>query len=163
MAKDVKFGNKARAKVAKGVKDLANAVRVTMGPKGRNVILDNGYGSPTVTNDGVTIAKVVEFECKFENMGAQLAKEVATKTNDSAGDGTTTATVLADAIISEGLKNVEAGANPIALKRGIDHAVEVIVKELEKMAEPVDSNEKIEQVATISAQDPQVGKRGAPL
>ena len=158
MAKDVKFGNKARAKVAKGVKDLANAVRVTMGPKGRNVILDNGYGSPTVTNDGVTIAKVVEFECKFENMGAQLAKEVATKTNDSAGDGTTTATVLADAIISEGLKNVEAGANPIALKRGIDHAVEVIVKELEKMAEPVDSNEKIEQVATISAQDPQVGK-----
>ncbi len=158
MAKDIKFGNKARAKVAKGVHSLANAVRVTMGPKGRNAILEKSYGSPTVTNDGVTIAKEVEFECKFENMGAQLAKEVATRTNDVAGDGTTTATVLADAIIREGLKNVEAGANPIALKRGIDTAVEAIVKELRKMAEPVDSNEKIEQVATIAAQDPDVGK-----
>ncbi len=158
MAKDVKFGNKARAKVAKGVKELADAVRVTMGPKGRNVILEKSYGSPTVTNDGVTIAKEIEFEDKFENMGSQLAKEVATNTNDVAGDGTTTATILADAIISEGLKNVEAGANPIALKRGIDAAVAFIVKELEGMAEPVDSNEKIEQVATISAQDPEVGK-----
>lgn len=158
MAKDIKFGNDARAKVAKGVNKLADAVRVTMGPKGRNVILEKSYGSPTVTNDGVTIAKEVEFECKFENMGAQLAKEVATKTNDNAGDGTTTATVLADAIIREGLKNVEAGANPIALKRGIDAAVDIVIKELEKMAEPVDSNEKIEQVATISAQDIEVGK-----
>lgn len=158
MAKDIKFGNQARAKVAKGVQKLADAVRVTMGPKGRNVILEKSYGSPTVTNDGVTIAKEVEFECKFENMGAQLAKEVATKTNDIAGDGTTTATVLADAIIREGLKNVEAGANPIALKRGIDAAVIAVVEELSKMAEPVDSSDKIEQVATISAQDAEVGK-----
>ena len=158
MAKDIKFGNHARGKVANGVKKLADAVRVTMGPKGRNVILDKGYGAPTVTNDGVTIAKEIEFECKFENMGAQLAKEVATKTNDAAGDGTTTATVLADAIIREGLKNVEAGANPIALKRGIDAAVAAVVTELEKMAEPINSNDKIQQVATISAQDAEVGK-----
>ncbi len=158
MAKDIKFGNNARAKVSKGVKNLADAVRVTMGPKGRNVILEKSFGSPTVTNDGVTIAKEVEFECKFENMGAQLAKEVATKTNDVAGDGTTTATVLADAIIQEGLKNVAAGANPVAVKRGIDSSVRVIVDALEKMAEPVNNNEKIEQVATISAQDPAVGK-----
>ncbi len=158
MAKDIKFGNKARASIAKGVQKLADAVRVTMGPKGRNAVLEKSYGAPIVTNDGVTIAKEVEFEDKFENMGAQLAKEVATKTNDDAGDGTTTATVLADAIIREGIKNVEAGANPIALKRGIDAAVSVVVDELGKITEPVASNEKIEQVATISAQDPSVGK-----
>jgi chaperonin GroEL len=157
-AKDIKFGNDSRSRIAKGVKKLADAVRVTMGPKGRNVILDKSYSSPTVTNDGVTIAKEVEFEDKFENMGAQLAKEVATKTNDVAGDGTTTATVLADAMITEGIKNVAAGANPIAIQAGIDKATKTVVAELAKMAEPVDSNEKIEQVATISAQSPEVGK-----
>lgn len=158
MAKDIKFGDDARQKIAGGVRKLADAVRVTMGPKGRNVILEKSYGSPVVTNDGVTIAKEIEFEDKYEDMGAKLAKEVATKTNDSAGDGTTTATVLADAIISEGLKNVAAGANPIAIQRGINMASYLIVEELEKMAEPVDSNEKIEQVATISAQNGEVGK-----
>ncbi len=158
MSKDIKFGNDSRARIAHGVKKLADVVRVTMGPKGRNVILDKSYGSPTVTNDGVTIAKEIEFEDKFENMGARLAREVATKTNDVAGDGTTTATVLADAMISEGLKNVAAGANPIAIQLGIDAAVKIVVKELEKMALPVNSNEKMEQVATISAQNAEVGK-----
>ncbi|MBT3349611.1 chaperonin GroEL [bacterium] len=158
MAKDVKFSNDARAKIAGGVKKLADAVRITMGPKGRNVILEKSYGSPTVTNDGVTIAKEISFEDKFENMGAQLAKEVATKTNDIAGDGTSTATILADAMITEGLKNVAAGANPMAIKIGIDAATVMVVNELSEMSEPVDSNEKIEQVATISAQDPNVGK-----
>ncbi len=157
-AKDIKFGNDSRSRIAKGVRKLADAVRVTMGPKGRNVILEKSYRSPTVTNDGVTIAKEVEFEDKFENMGAQLAKEVATKTNDVAGDGTTTATILADAIITEGLRNVTAGANPIAIQSGIDKATKVVVDELAKMAEPVDSNEKIEQVATVSAQNSEVGK-----
>ncbi len=156
--KDIKFGNDARQQIANGVKKLADTVRVTMGPKGRNVILEKSYGSPVVTNDGVTIAKEIEFEDKYENMGAQLAKEVATKTNDSAGDGTTTATVLADAIITEGLKNVAAGANPIAIQRGIMSATAVVVDALGKMAEPVDSNDKIEQVATISAQNPEVGR-----
>lgn len=158
MAKDIKFGNDARSKIANGVKKLADTVRVTMGPKGRNVILEKSYGSPVVTNDGVTIAKEIEFEDKYENMGAKLAKEVATKTNDSAGDGTTTATVLADAIITEGLKNVAAGANPIAIQRGIMSATAVVTDALAKMAEPVDSNEKIQQVATISAQNPEVGR-----
>ena len=158
MAKDVKFSNDARAKIAGGVKKLADAVRITMGPKGRNVILEKSYGSPTVTNDGVTIAKEISFKDKFENMGAQLAKEVATKTNDIAGDGTSTATILADAMITEGLKNVAAGANPMAIKIGIDAATVMVVNELSEMSEPVDSNEKIEQVATISAQDPNVGK-----
>ncbi len=157
-AKDIKYGDDARAQIALGVKNLANAVRVTMGPKGRNVILEKSYGAPTITNDGVTIAKEIEFEDKYQNMGAQLVKEVATKTNDVAGDGTTTATILADAIISEGLKNVAAGANPIAIQLGIDEAVKIIRKELQSMAEPVDSNEKIEQVATISAQNPEVGR-----
>ena len=157
-AKDIKFGDDARASVATGVKKLANAVRVTMGPKGRNVILEKSFGAPTVTNDGVTIAKEIEFEDKFENMGAQLAKEAATKTNDTAGDGTSTATVLADAIISEGLKNVASGANPIAIQQGINQAVGVVETELASMSIPVDSNEKMEQVATISAQNPEVGK-----
>lgn len=157
-AKQITYGNDARAKVAEGVNKLANAVRVTMGPKGRNVILEKSFGSPNVVNDGVTIAKEIEFEDKYENMGAQLAKEVATKTNDLAGDGTTTATVLADAMIQEGLKNVAAGANPIAIQRGIDVATKFIVNELGNIAEAVDSNEKIEQVATISAQNEEVGK-----
>ncbi len=158
MAKDIKFGDDARQKIATGVKKLADAIRVTMGPKGRNAILEKSYGAPTVTNDGVTIAKEISFEDKFENMGAQLVKEVATKTNDTAGDGTSTATILTDAIIREGLKNVTAGGNPIAIKNGIDAAVVMIVKELEKMKVDVNSNEKIEQVATISAQNPEVGK-----
>lgn len=158
MAKDIHFGDDARAKIANGVKKLADAVRVTMGPKGRNVILDKSFGTPTVTNDGVTIAKEISFEDKFENMGAQLAKEVATKTNDVAGDGTSTATILADAIIREGIKNVAAGANPMAIKLGIDAATMHVVDQLEAMQEPVDSIEKIEQVATISAQNAEVGK-----
>lgn len=157
-AKDIQFGNDARASVAHGVKKLADAVRVTMGPKGRNVILQKSYGSPTVTNDGVTIAKEIEFEDKFENMGAQLAKEVASKTNDAAGDGTSTATILADALITEGLKNVAAGANPMAIKIGIERGTEFVAEQLAKMAEPINSNEKIEQVATVSAQNPEVGK-----
>ncbi len=158
MAKDIHFGDDARTKIANGVKKLADAVRVTMGPKGRNVILDKSFGAPTVTNDGVTIAKEISFEDKFENMGAQLAKEVATKTNDVAGDGTSTATILADAIIREGIKNVAAGANPMAIKLGIDTATEYVVDQLEAMQEPVDSIEKIEQIATISAQNAEVGK-----
>lgn len=157
-AKDIKFGDDSRASVANGVQKLANAVRVTMGPKGRNVILGKSYGAPTVTNDGVTIAKEIEFEDSYENMGAQLAKEVATKTNDSAGDGTTTATVLADSLVQEGLKNVAAGANPMAIQKGIEKATAFVTDELGKMAIPVDSNEMIEQVATISAQNPEVGK-----
>lgn len=157
-AKDIQFGADARASIAKGVKKLADAVRVTMGPKGRNVILQKSYGAPVVTNDGVTIAKEIEFEDAYENMGAQLAKEVATRTNDLAGDGTSTATILADALITEGLKNVAAGANPMAIKLGIEAATKFIVDELAKMAEPVNSIEKIEQVATVSAQSPEVGK-----
>jgi chaperonin GroEL len=129
-----------------------------MGPKGRNVILQKSYGAPVVTNDGVTIAKEIEFENPYENMGAQLAKEVATKTNDLAGDGTSTATILADSLISEGLKNVAAGANPMAIKLGMEAATKFVVDELGKMAEPVDSIEKIEQVATVSAQSAEVGK-----
>ncbi len=158
MAKNVKFGDDARAKIAKGVNKLANAVRVTMGPKGRNVIIEKSYGSPTVTNDGVTIAKEISFEDRFENMGAQLAKEVATKTNDVAGDGTSTATILADAMIREGIKNVTAGANPMAIKLGIDAATVMVANELAEMATPVNSREKIEQVATVSAQNPEVGR-----
>ncbi len=157
-AKNIIYGNEARSRIADGVHKLAQAVRVTMGPKGRNVILEKSYGAPTVVNDGVTIAKEIEFEDRYENMGAQLAKEVATKTNDLAGDGTTTATVLADAIIQEGLKNVAAGANPIAIQKGIRIATEFITNELANIAEPIDSNEKMEQVATISAQSEEVGK-----
>jgi chaperonin GroEL len=157
-AKDIQFGDDARASIARGIKKLADAVRVTMGPKGRNVILQKSYGAPVVTNDGVTIAKEIEFENPYENMGAQLAKEVATKTNDLAGDGTSTATILADSLISEGLKNVAAGANPMAIKLGMEAATKFVVDELGKMAEPVDSIEKIEQVATVSAQSAEVGK-----
>ena len=157
-AKNIIFGDDARAQIATGIKKLADAVRVTMGPKGRNVIFEKSYGAPVVTNDGVTIAKEIEFEDKFENMGAQLAKEVASRTNDAAGDGTSTATILADAMVQEGLKNVAAGANPMAIKIGIDMATRFVVEELEKIAEPVQSNEKIEQVATVSAQNPEVGK-----
>lgn len=156
-AKQISFSDEARQKLLKGIRTLFDAVSITMGPKGRNVVLDKKYGAPTITNDGVTIAKEIDLEDPFENMGAQLIKEVASKTNDVAGDGTTTATVLAYAIISEGLRNVTAGANPVMIKRGIDRAVEEVVKQLDKMKKPVSSKEEIAQVATISAQDPNVG------
>jgi chaperonin GroEL len=158
MAKQIHFGSEARQKIIAGVNALADAVRITLGPKGRNVVIDKKYGSPMITNDGVTIAKEIDLKDPFENMGAQLVKEVATKTNDVAGDGTTTATILAAAMIAEGYKNVTAGANPMQLKKGIDMAVEKICHELEKVKTDIgNSKEKIAQVATISAQDAQVG------
>ncbi|MBW1973107.1 MAG: chaperonin GroEL [Spirochaetes bacterium] len=151
MAKEIKFDQIARQAILDGVNTLADAVRVTLGPKGRNVILEKSFGSPTVTKDGVTVAKEIELEDKFENMGAQMVKEVASKTSDIAGDGTTTATVLAQAIYREGSKMVAAGANPMDLKRGIDKAVEMVVKELEKMSKPTKDQKEISQVGTISA------------
>lgn len=150
-AKDVKFGNDARAKMLKGVNVLADAVKVTLGPKGRNVILDKSFGAPAITKDGVSVAREIELEDKFENMGAQMVKEVASKANDAAGDGTTTATVLAQAIISEGLKAVAAGMNPMDLKRGIDKAVSAVVEELKVLSKPTETSKEIEQVGTISA------------
>ena len=160
MAKEIKYGAEARAALEAGVNQLANTVRVTLGSKGRNVVLDKSYGAPLITNDGVTIAKEIELENAFENMGAQLVKEVATKTNDVAGDGTTTATVLAQSIITVGLKNVAAGANPMDLKRGIDKAVAKVVESIKTQAKEVDDDiKKIEQVATISANnDSEIGK-----
>lgn len=158
MAKQITYSDEARAKLLSGVKKLADAVRVTMGPKGQNVVLDKKYGTPVITNDGVTIAKEIELEDPFENMGAQLVKEVATKTNDVAGDGTTTATILAHAFIVEGLRNVTAGANPMVMKLGIEKAVALIVKELERIKKNISSKEERAQVATISAQDPCVGE-----
>ena len=158
MAKQIIFNEKARHALKRGVDQLADAVKVTLGPKGRNVVIDKGYGAPTITKDGVTVAKEVDLEDKFENIGAELVKEVASKTNDVAGDGTTTATVLAQALISEGIKNITAGANPLAVKRGIEKGVEALVKELkEKIAKPVQTAE-IEQVASISANDAEIGK-----
>jgi chaperonin GroEL len=156
-AKELVFDETARRALERGANILADAVRVTLGPKGRNVVLDKKFGSPTITNDGVTIAKEIELSNAFENMGAQLVKEVASKTNDIAGDGTTTATVLAQAIIREGLRNVTAGSNPLLIKRGIEHAVELTVSEMEKMVEKVDTKEKIAQVAAISANDKEIG------
>jgi chaperonin GroEL len=159
MAKEIKFDQDARAKMLAGVDALANAVRVTLGPKGRNVIIDKSFGSPTITKDGVTVAKEVELEDKFENMGAQMVKEVASKTSDVAGDGTTTATVLAQAIFREGSKLVVAGMNPMELKRGIEKAVEVLTEELEKMSKPTRDSNEIAQVGTISANnDETIGK-----
>ncbi|MDD3066770.1 MAG: chaperonin GroEL [Candidatus Gracilibacteria bacterium] len=158
MAKDILFSEDARKKLFKGITKLADAVRITMGPKGRNVILEKSYGSPTITNDGVTIAKEIDLEDKFENMGAEMVKEVASKTNDTAGDGTTTATVLAHAIIAEGLKYLTAGANAMNLKSGIMKATAAVVEELGKMAEPVKTKQQQQQVATISAQSEEVGK-----
>ncbi|WP_025688080.1 chaperonin GroEL [Paenibacillus zanthoxyli] len=158
MAKDIKFSEDARRAMLRGVDALANAVKVTLGPKGRNVVLEKKFGSPLITNDGVTIAKEIELEDAFENMGAQLVKEVATKTNDVAGDGTTTATVLAQALIREGLKNVTAGASPIGLRKGIDKAVRAAVEELKKISKPVEDSQAIAQVAAISAADEEVGK-----
>ena len=158
MAKQIKYGDEARKALEKGVNTLADTVKITLGPKGRNVVLDKKFGAPLITNDGVTIAKEIELEDPFENMGAQLVKEVSTKTNDVAGDGTTTAVVLAQAIIREGLKNLAAGANPIILRKGIDKAVEVAVGELKKISKTVDSKKAIAQVASISAGDETVGQ-----
>ena len=157
-AKDVQFGNEVRQKMVNGVNTLANAVRVTLGPKGRNVVLDRSFGGPYITKDGVTVAKEIELKDKFENMGAQMVKEVASKTNDVAGDGTTTATVLAQAIVAEGMKYVTAGMNPTDLKRGIDKAVAALVDELKNIAKPCDTSKEIAQVGSISANsDEQVG------
>ncbi|NMO95746.1 chaperonin GroEL [Paenibacillus lemnae] len=158
MAKDIKFSEDARRAMLRGVDALANAVKVTLGPKGRNVVLEKKFGSPLITNDGVTIAKEIELEDAFENMGAQLVKEVATKTNDVAGDGTTTATVLAQAMIREGLKNVTAGANPMVIRKGIDKAVRAAVEELKSISKAIEGKQSIAQVASISAADEEVGQ-----
>ena len=158
-AKEVRFGGEARDKMLRGVDILANAVKVTLGPKGRNVVLDKSFGAPRITKDGVTVAKEIELEDKFENMGAQMVREVAQKTNDTAGDGTTTATVLAQAIVKEGAKSVAAGMNPMDLKRGIDLAVEAIVEDVKKRSKKVSTNAEIAQVGTISANgDREVGE-----
>ncbi len=157
MAKEIKYSEDARQNIKKGVDKLANAVKVTLGPKGRNVVLGSGFGSPTITKDGVTVAKDIELEDKFENIGAELVKEVASKTNDIAGDGTTTATVLAQAIISEGIKNVTAGTNPLEIKSGIEKGVNHLVKNLKTISKKIDSKEEIAQVASISANDSEIG------
>ncbi|HMN72264.1 MAG TPA: TCP-1/cpn60 chaperonin family protein, partial [Rhodoblastus sp.] len=158
-AKDVKFSTEARDKMLRGVEILANAVKVTLGPKGRNVVIEKSFGAPRITKDGVTVAKEVELADKFENMGAQMVREVASKQNDAAGDGTTTATVLAAAIVREGAKAVAAGMNPMDLKRGIDTAVDAVVADLKQHSKKVTTNEEIAQVGTISANgDASIGK-----
>ena len=157
MAKQLSYSEEARRSLKNGMDALAEAVKITLGPKGRNVVLDKKFGPPTITNDGVTIAKEIDLEEPYENMGAQLIKEVATKTNDIAGDGTTTATVLAQTIIHGGMKNVAAGANPMALKRGIEKATNAILDELKKMSTPVTNKEQVSQVAAISAADEEIG------
>jgi len=151
MAKLLKYNEEGRSAILRGVNQLANAVKITLGPKGRNVVIDKKFGSPVITKDGVTVAKEIELTDAFENMGAQLVREVASKTSDVAGDGTTTATVLAQAIYAEGIKNVTAGANPMDLKRGIDQAVEVVVKQLKKLSKPIKDRKEISQVGSISA------------
>jgi len=158
MAKQIKYSEEARKKLKNGVDKLANAVIVTLGPKGRNVVLDKGFGAPTITNDGVTIAKEIELEDKIENLGAEIIKEVAEKTNDVAGDGTTTAVLLAQSIITEGLKNVTAGSNPLAIKRGLDKGFQAVVEYLKKISKPISTKEEISQVATISAENSEIGK-----
>lgn len=163
MAKNILFNEKARQGLLRGVDALANTVKVTLGPKGRNVVLEKSFGSPTITNDGVTIAKEIELENKVENMGAEIVKEVATKTNDVAGDGTTTATILAQAIISEGLKNIAAGASPMSIKRGIERGAEAIVEELKKISQKISKKEEIASVATISAKDSKIGEKIAEV
>src|SRR4026208_2407094 len=157
MAKILKFGDQARRSLEAGVNKLADTVKVTLGPKGRNVVLDKKYGAPTITNDGVSIAKEVELDDPFENMGAQLVKEVATKTNDVAGDGTTTATVLAHTLLALAMRNVAAGANPMSLKKGIEKAVAAAVESIKSQAKDVDDKTDIANVANISAADPPVG------
>src|SRR5437762_10436416 len=156
-AKQLIYSEQARRSLKKGMDALADAVKVTLGPKGRNVVLDKKFGAPTVTNDGVTIAREIELPDPFENMGAQLLKEVATKTNDVAGDGTTTATVLAQAIITEGLKNLAAGANPMILRRGLESGVDAVIEEIKSMSKQLETQEEIAQVASISAADTEIG------
>ena len=158
MAKEIKYGVEARKALEAGVNQLADTVRVTLGPKGRNVVLDKSYGAPLITNDGVTIAKEIELADPFENMGAQLVKEVATKTNDVAGDGTTTATVLAQAMINEGMKNIAAGANPIVLRKGMKKATDIAVEAIQQMSQPIEGKAQIARVAAISAADDEVGE-----
>ena len=158
MAKEIKYGAEARNALQAGVDKLADTVRVTIGPKGRNVVLDKSYGAPVITNDGVTIAKEIELEDAFENMGAQLVKEVATKTNDVAGDGTTTATVLAQAMVTEGMKNLAAGANPIVLRKGMKKATDEAVKSIVGMSAKVSGKDQIAKVASISAGNEEVGE-----
>src|SRR5881296_2987549 len=159
VAKDVRFSGDAREKLLRGVDILNTAVRVTLGPKGRNVLIEKSFGAPRITKDGVTVAKEIELEDKFENMGAQMLREVASKTNDTAGDGTTTATVLAQAIVREGAKAVAAGMNPMDLKRGIDRATDAVVKEIERRSKKVSTNDEIQQVGTVSANnDTEIGR-----
>ena len=157
MSKEIIYGENARKALLEGVNKLADTVKVTLGPKGRNVVLDKNYGAPLITNDGVTIAKEIELDDSFENMGARLVKEVSTKTNDVAGDGTTTATVLAQAMVKEGVKNVAAGGDPMAIKRGIDKAVEEAVKGIKEISSPVNGKEDIARVASISANNKEIG------
>ena len=157
MAKEIKFGEDARKSLLNGVNKLADTVKVTLGPKGRNVVLDKGYGAPLITNDGVTIAKEIELEDSFENMGAKLVKEVSTKTNDVAGDGTTTATVLAQAMVKEGVKNVAAGGDPMAIKRGMDKATSKAVEEIQKISVAVNGKDDIARVASVSSDNEEVG------
>ena len=159
MAKQIKYGVEARKALEAGVNQLADTVRVTLGPKGRNVVLDKSFGAPLITNDGVTIAKEIELSDPFENMGAQLVKEVATKTNDAAGDGTTTATLLAQALVREGMKNVTAGANPMVLKKGIQKAVDTAVKAVVANSQKVNGSADIARVATVSCGDEVIGKQ----
>ncbi|MDO8601370.1 MAG: chaperonin GroEL, partial [bacterium] len=163
MAKQILFGEAARKKLKSGIDKIADAIKVTLGPKGRYVVLDKGFGSPELCDDGVTIAKEVELEDKIENLGAAIIKEVADKTNETAGDGTTTAVVLAQAIVHEGLKNVTAGADPLALKRGIEKGVKAVVEELKKLSKQISKKEEISQVATISAGDEEIGKMIAEI
>src|SRR4030081_2073946 len=158
MPKQINFDEDARRALERGVNKLANAVKVTLGPRGRHVVLDKKFGGPTITLDGVTVAREIELDDPFENLGAQLAKSVATKTNDVAGDGTTTATVLAQSLVKVGLRNVAAGANPLSLKRGIEQAVKASVEAINKMAKEVDDKSEIAQVAAISAADPSIGE-----
>ncbi|MBR4019814.1 MAG: chaperonin GroEL, partial [Firmicutes bacterium] len=158
MAKDLYYGEDARRKLQAGVDKLADTVKITLGPKGRNVLINKAFGSPLITNDGVTIAREIELEDAVENMGAQLVKEVATKTNDVAGDGTTTATLLAQSMIREGFKNVAAGANPMVLRRGIQGAADVAVEKIATISKPVETKESIAQVAAVSAADEQIGQ-----
>src|SRR6059058_50360 len=157
MAKQIEFSDSARQSIRAGIDAVANAVKTTLGPKGRNVALDRKFGAPTVTHDGVTVAKEIELKDPFQNMGAQMLKEAATKTNDIAGDGTTTATVLAQAMVHEGLKNVAAGASAMLLKRGIDQATTAVVGEIKRMATPVQGQSEIAQIAAISAADQEIG------
>ncbi|MDD5146878.1 MAG: TCP-1/cpn60 chaperonin family protein, partial [Candidatus Pacebacteria bacterium] len=157
MAKQILYSEDARRSLKAGVDKLANAVKVTLGPKGRNVVLDKGYGGPTITNDGVTIAKEVELENKVENLGAEIIKEVASKANDAAGDGTTTAVILAQSLVAEGIKNVAAGANPLAIRRGIEKGSQAVVEALKGISKKIANKEEIAQVAIISAEDPELG------